>query len=210
MSEKVKVSLGEAVRQIMAGSKDPMTPQQIKEHIKDRFQHLYGTEAHRVNIEKGNFNDFEHALLNGIYGVVKGADFAIDRSHKPFKVSLLSGDIADEVLPRDLEKEFEAETGIVYVFNAGIFTEDGKRIIKIGHTTQSLDARIAQLYTTGTPSQFTVLHSWRTSNYVELEQALHRLLAPFRINRAREFFTDDALRFVEQIVVIHKSVQDGL
>lgn len=43
-------------------------------------------------------------------------------------------------------------------------------------------------------------------NYIELEQALHKLLDPFRLNASREFFTDDALPFVERVVEIHKAI----
>jgi len=45
--------------------------------------------------------------------------------------------------------------------------------------------------------------------YVELEQALHRLLTPFRINKSREFFTENAIPFIEKIVAIHQSIQQS-
>jgi T5orf172 domain len=48
---------------------------------------------------------------------------------------------------------------------------------------------------------------YKTKNYVELEQALHLLLAPFRLNKSREFFTEVALKFVDRIVQIHNEVQ---
>ncbi len=50
---------------------------------------------------------------------------------------------------------------------------------------------------------------YKTKNYVELEQALHRLLAPFRLNKAREFFTEDALKFIYRIVQIHNEVKSN-
>lgn len=162
------------------------------------------TEAHRAGIAKGHYQNFDHALLNPIYTMVtKSADFVIDRSTRPLLVSLVTDDGA-EAAP---EEDPEAELGLVYVLSTGMYTAHGRRIIKIGYTTQTLSARIAQLYTTGTAFQFEEIHSWRTRNYIELEQALHKLLAPFRINRAREFFTDDALRFVEAIVKLHVDVQ---
>lgn len=79
--------------------------------------------------------------------------------------------------------------------------------MKIGLTTQDLETRIAQLYTTGSPFQFEKLKAYKVKNYVELEQVLHRLLAPFRLNKSREFFIEDALTFVDRIVQIHNEVQ---
>jgi hypothetical protein len=196
--------LGEAVRAVLAEAKEPLSPSQIRDIVKDKYPHLYQTEAHRIGIEKGNYQNFDHALLNPIYSLVtQSSDFVIDRRQRPMLISLAGNEIADEVP----EEDYEAEFGIVYVLDTGLFTDKHQRIIKIGHTTQNLDARIAQLYTTGTPFQFKKLHSWRVKNYTELEQALHRLLVPFRINRGREFFTEDALPHVEAIVKIHNDVQ---
>jgi T5orf172 domain len=42
----------------------------------------------------------------------------------------------------------------VYILSTGVYTEDQKKILKIGVTTQDLKTRIAQLYTTGTPFRF--------------------------------------------------------
>ena len=200
----MSITLAEAVRAVITKSSRPLSPTQIKDLIKAEYPHLYQTEAQRVGIEKGNYQSFDHALLNPIYAMVtRGSDFVIDRSSRPMLVSLATEDVADEAP----EENYEAELGLVYVLSTGMYTSNGKRIIKIGHTTQSLSARISQLYTTGTPFQFEELHSWRTKNYTELEQALHRLFAPFRINRAREFFTDEALEFVEAIASIHFAIQ---
>jgi hypothetical protein len=45
---------------------------------------------------------------------------------------------------------------------------------------------------------------------VELEEALHSLLAPFRLNKSREYFSEDALKFVDRIVQTHNEIQgDG-
>ena len=70
----------------------------------------------------------------------------------------------------------------------------GEEIVKIGIATGSVDARINQLYTTGVPFRFRVIKEFG-KNYYELEQALHRLLEPYRINRSREFFTDKCLPY---------------
>lgn len=202
--EAMQLKLGEAVRTVLAEANVPLTPVQIRELVKGRYPHLYRTEAHRIGIEKGNYQSFDHALLNPIYSLVtKNSDFLVDRSRKPMLISLASDEVADE----SPEEDYEAEFGTIYVLATGLFTEKQQRIIKIGHTTQTLGARIVQLYTTGTPFQFKELHSWRVKNYTELEQALHRLLSPFRLNRAREFFTEEALPHVEAIVTIHNDIQ---
>jgi hypothetical protein len=197
-------TLAEAVRDVLTKSTQPLSPAQIRDQIKLAYPHLYMTEAHRTGIDRGNYQSFDHALLNPIYAMVtRGSDFVIDRSSRPMLVALATADAADEAP----EENYEAEVGLVYVLSTGMYTANRKRIVKIGHTTQPLSSRIAQLYTTGTPFQFEALHSWRTQNYIELEQALHRLFAPFRINRAREFFTDEVLQFVEQIAEIHSGIQ---
>ena len=56
-------------------------------------------------------------------------------------------------------------------------------------------------------SAFAVIHEFETKNYYELEQALHKLLDPYRINRSREFFTDGCLAYIEQIVAVHQGIQ---
>jgi T5orf172 domain len=198
------ITLPEAVRTILSKSSQPLSPTQIKDQIKATYPHLYVTEAHRIGIDRGNYQSFDHALLNPIYSLVsRNSDFLLDRSSKPMLVSLATNDVADEAA----EENYESEVGLVYVLSTGMYSEQGKRIVKIGHTTQPLASRIAQLYTTGTPFQFVELHSWRTNNYTELEQALHRLFAPFRINRAREFFTEEVLAFVGAVADIHSAIQ---
>ncbi len=198
-------SLADAVRAVLRESDAPMSPGQIKDQIKAKFSHLFQTEAHRVGIERGNYQSFDHALLNPIYALVtRNDDFVVDRSSKPMLVSLASENLEAEVIP---DENYEAEYGLVYVLSTGLCTETGKRIVKIGHTTQPLAARIAQLYTTGTPFQFKELHSWKAKEYTELEQAMHRLLSRFRISRSREFFTEEALQFVQPIAELHLSIQ---
>jgi hypothetical protein len=202
--ETTQLKLGEAVRAVLAEANEPLSSVQIRELVKSKYPHLYRTEPHRIGIEKGHYQSFDHALLNPIYRLVtNSSDFIVDRSQKPMLVSLASNEIADE----SPEEDYEAEFGTVYVLATGLFTEKQQRIIKIGYTTQTLEARIAQLFTTGTPFQFKKLHSWHVKNYTQLEQAIHLLLSPFRLNRAREFFTEEVLPHVEAIVKIHNEVQ---
>ncbi|PKO90653.1 MAG: hypothetical protein CVU16_09795 [Betaproteobacteria bacterium HGW-Betaproteobacteria-10] len=200
----MELKLNEAVQAVLETAKEPLSPSQIRDQIKLRYPYLYQTDAHRIGIEKGNYQNYDHALLNPIYSLVtRSQDFIVDRSQKPMLVSIAPTETPDEIA----DENFESELGIVYVLSTGLLTEKGQRIIKIGYTTQSLESRISQLYTTGTPFQFKEIHTWKVRNYTELEQALHRLLAPFRLNRAREFFTDNALPFVQTIVDVHIAIQ---
>ena len=197
-------TLPEAIHAVLAVATQPLSPVQIRERVKIDHPHLYQTEAHRAGIERGNYTSFDHALLNPIYSIVtKSADFIVDRSSKPMRISLAAA-VAEDAVPGE---DYESDVGLVYVLSTGMHTSKGLRIIKIGHTTQPLAVRIAQLYTTGTPFQFQELLSWKTRNYTELEQALHKLMAPYRINRAREFFTEEALQFVDAIATIHTGIQ---
>ena len=201
------LTLAQAVRAVLAAAGVPLSPGQIRDEIKQKYPYLYGTQVHLDAIARGNFQNEDHALLNPIYSIVtRGDDFVTDRTSKPMRISLVTEDTVDD----SPAENYEADLGVVYVLATGLFTQEGREILKIGHTTQPLETRISQLYTTGTPYQFKELKSWRVRNYTELEQALHRLLAPFRVNRAREFFTDNAMPFVDRVVGIHSEVQAGV
>ena len=47
-----------------------------------------------------------------------------------------------------------------------------------------------------------------TKNYYELEQSMHKLLDPYRINQSREFFTGNCLPYVEKILALHQDIQN--
>lgn len=79
--------------------------------------------------------------------------------------------------------------------------------IKIGITTGSVEQRINQLYTTSVPYRFRVIKQTDTKNYAELEQSLHKILDPFRINRSREYFTDKCLPYIDSLLTIHEEIQ---
>ena len=207
------MSFFELIRQILRAHPEGMTPQQLRDKIKTDHPEYYGTESHRRNVEKGHYKDLDHALLAQIYVASRSAgQIAVDRSQKPIKLTVGSGPVDDnsaideEIDTENLEK-LEAGVGTMYVLGTHLYTKDGEEIIKIGITTGSVDARINQLYTTGVPFRFRVIKEFETKNYYELEQALHRLLEPYRINRSREFFTDKCLPYVEQIVAIHQGIQ---
>jgi T5orf172 domain len=207
------VSFFELIRQILRTHPEGMTPQQLRDRIKADHPEYYGTESHRRNVEKGHYKDLDHALLAQIYVAARSAsNISVDESQKPIKLTAMPGPVDDgsvideELDTEDLEK-LEAGVGTMYVLGTNLYTKDGKEIIKIGITTGSVDARINQLYTTGVPFRFRVIKELETKNYYELEQALHKLLDPYRINRSREFFTDGCLDYIEQIVAIHQGIQ---
>ena len=198
------MTFADVVKQILVSHGAPMTPQDIKEKIIHEYPDYYGTESHKRNVERGHYQNVDHALLAQIYSVVKTNDsFFCDRTTRPLKVSIVD---QEEEIP-EIE-DYESDEGIVYVLKTNTFTKDGKEILKIGFTTQDIDKRISQLYTTGVPFEFQPIRIIKTKGFIELEQALHKLLSPYRINKSREFYTDDSMRHIEKIVEIHKVIQN--
>ena len=98
--------------------------------------------------------------------------------------------LPDEEIETESLEKLEAGIGRLYVLGTSLYTKDGEEIVKIGITTGTVENRISQLYTTGVPFRFRVMKDIETKNYYELEQSLHKLLDPYRINKSREFFTD--------------------
>jgi len=194
----------DVVKQILIPNGTPMTPQEIREKIRLEHPEFYGTESHKNNVERGHYQSIDHALLAQIYSTVKtNESFYCDRTTRPLKVSLVEE--TEEEIP-EIE-DYENDEGIVYVLRTGTCTKDGKEIIKIGFTTQDIDKRISQLYTTGVPFEFTPIKTIKTKCFIELEQALHRLLSPYRINKSREFYTDNSLKHIDKICEIHQAIQ---
>lgn len=92
--------------------------------------------------------------------------------------------------------------GIFYVLDTHTIDEDtGKKIIKLGQT-QDFDKRISSLYNTSTPYEPTVLRKIETPYYKKVEQAAFKVFHKSRLNPNREFFTDDILPMLDQIIEI--------
>ena len=204
----------DVLREILQTSRDGLTPQVIRERIKDEFPDHFGTEAHKRNVEKGHYKDLNHALLAQIYVSSRQAsDIYTDKSTKPLRLSLFASPTADtpdadeEIESEDLAK-LEQGVGTLYVFGTYLFTKDGDEIVKVGITTGDVQNRINQLFTTNVPYRFRVIEQFETRNYAELEQSMHKMLEPFRINRSREFFTDRCLPYVKQLASIHAEILD--
>jgi len=198
------------IRTILRERLEGATPQQIRDQIKTDYPDWFGTDVHQRNVDKGHYNNLDHALLAEIYIATRQA------STRPMTLTMEpslpisdSGDVETLNLidSEDLQR-LEQGVGTVYVLGTSLFTKSGAEIIKIGITTGDVAARIQQLYTTGVPTKFRVIQTFEVQNYAELEQALHKILDPFRINRAREFFTEHCLPYIERIVGIHVEIQD--
>jgi hypothetical protein len=189
-----------------------MTPQQIRATVKANYPDFYGTESHRRNVEKGHYKDLDHALLAQIYVASRtGGQIFVDKTQKPIRLTLAPGvsddiSVPDEEIDTENLERLEAGVGTLYVLGTNLYTKSGEEIVKIGITTGTVDSRINQLYTTGVPFRFRVIKEFETKNYYELEQSIHKLLDPYRINRSREFFTEKCLPYVEQIISIHKDI----
>jgi hypothetical protein len=190
-----------------------MTPQQIRDAIKANHPDFYGTESHRRNVDKGHYKDLDHALLAQIYIASRtGGQILVDKTQKPIRLTLApeaTDDISvpDEEIDTENLERLEAGVGTLYILGTNLFTKSGEEIVKIGITTGTVESRINQLYTTGVPFRFRVIKEFDTKNYYELEQSIHKLLDPYRINRSREFFTEKCLPYVAQIISIHNDIQ---
>jgi hypothetical protein len=210
------MSFTELIKGILREHPQGLTPQQIREIIKREHPTYYGTEAHQRNVEKGHYKDLEHALLAQIYVTARrGGQFYVDESFKPFVMSLVLDaaqeiNLPDEGIEAESLEKLEAGIGRLYVLGTSLYTKDSEEIVKIGITTGTVENRIGQLYTTGVPFRFRVLKDIETKNYYELEQSLHKILDPYRINKSREFFTSRCLPFVDKVVAIHNEIHSGV
>jgi hypothetical protein len=204
-SRRFSLKFKDVVIKIISLNPDGISPPDIQREIERKYPEFFGTKKHSINVEKGHYTDLHHALKAQVYGLVRQSDdFICDKSVKPFLVSLSTEELDD--INDDFE-DFESATGKVYVLKTGTFTQAGKEILKIGHTTQSIEKRISQLYTTGVPFQFSVYKVYETKEHIELESALHKLLSKYRLNKSREFFTEDVIPYVEKIIEIHNVIQ---
>ena len=92
-------------------------------------------------------------------------------------------------------------TGIVYVLTNPAMPG----IVKIGRTSRgSIDARLAELYSTGVPVPFECAFAGHVADHDRVERAFHLAFGPYRINPKREFFQiepEQAVALLELMVV---------
>lgn len=77
-------------------------------------------------------------------------------------------------------------------------------LVKIGYTLQQdANSRIGQLYTTGVPVPFKLEFACKVANAEEVERALHKAFAPYRINPKREFFRIEPEQAIAILKLLH-------
>lgn len=209
---RVEMSYTDIVRAILRANPNGMTAQAIRDIVRLEYPDYYGTESHIRNVRSGNYKDIDHAVLARTYIACRSAnDIVVDKTQKPFKMTVTSSaELVDMSLEESIDDEslekLEADIGTLYILGTNLFTREGREIIKIGITTGPVEKRIQQLYTTGVPFRFRIISQFETTNYSKLEQALHSLFDPYRINKAREFFTDRCLQHIDKLIEIHLEI----
>lgn len=221
------MTLPEAIKQVLQQHRLGLTPAKMVEILKRDIPHLYDTPRHRESLAKKTVTSLDHALKADIYFIYpKIAGVEADKTVKPMRLywadTVGSSLSVVEVSPADSDQaevpqmnaatiaKLEAGIGTLYVLGTNTFTREGAEILKIGITAGSVEQRIRQLFTTSAALPFRIVMQFETSNYAELEKALHHLLDPFRINRSREFFSDGCLPFVYSVLDIHKEIQSAV
>ena len=85
--------------------------------------------------------------------------------------------------------------GFVYVLT----NECMPGLVKIGRTSRCVEGRATELYQTGVPLPFKVVHSVLSPDCVDLECMVHERMPDVRVSESREFFRideDTALRVI--------------
>ena len=220
------MSLTEAIRHVLQQHPGGLSPAQMVEVMKRDIPHLYNTPRHRESLAKKTVTSLDHALKADIYFIYPKVDgVEADKTVRPMRLYWAGEGVSPTTLPAasthaesteepevppmsaETIAKLEAGVGTLYVLGTQTYTREGAEIIKIGITTGPVEQRIRQLYTTSAVHPSRVILQVETSNYAELEKALHHLLDPFRINRAREFFSDQCLPFVDGVLRIHGEIQ---
>lgn len=200
------ISLREMCTDVLASSKREHTMREVAEMVAEKYPERL---QYKIQMKNGNEEaGFKQLLQEVKQNLITNTEvFYINKNMKPYTVGLIEKiEIEDEVFTDD-EEDYESDTGIVYILGTNTFTKDGKELIKIGFTTQEIDKRLNQLYTTGVPFEFRIIQEYKVRNYVHLEKALHSLLDNFRPNKAREFFTNDCIDYIDQIANLNTTIQ---
>ena len=74
-----------------------------------------------------------------------------------------------------------------------------KNFFKIGYTSRTVEERLAELETTGTPLPFEAIMQVLVSNPKKLEGSIHELLAEYRVNESREFFEIEPTLLIDKV-----------
>lgn len=94
-------------------------------------------------------------------------------------------------------QEYRTEKeGFVYLLSNDFYQQN---LYKIGYTTQNVEDRVKELYTTGVPVEFNIEFRLPVNNLRKIEEAIHRKLRNFRVNQKREFFVGDKEMLIKTI-----------
>lgn len=89
------------------------------------------------------------------------------------------------------------ERNVLYILECSAMRDE---IYKVGWTSKTAEDRAKELSsTTGIPVPFRVVKYWRHFSPSEIENRVHAMLAPYRINNSREFFKI-SLSILESII----------
>jgi len=75
-------------------------------------------------------------------------------------------------------------------------------LIKVGRTQNTVERRMAELYSTGVPLPFRCVHSVLVNDMVSVEGLMHTALWAYRENMSREFYripVEEAIATLDQI-----------
>lgn len=82
------MSLAAALKNILRNASRPLSPQELRDAVKNQIPECYGTESHQRNVRNGNYQDFDHALLAQIYTLSRTASWIVrDTSVSPMLLS---------------------------------------------------------------------------------------------------------------------------
>jgi hypothetical protein len=92
-----KMTFVSIIKKILAWRNVPMTPQEIRSVIKEKYIQFYATPSHIRNVKKGHYKDLDNALLAQIYSTVRTNKkaFFCDNSQKPMRISLRTDKIIE-------------------------------------------------------------------------------------------------------------------
>lgn len=92
----MRATMSDAIAEICRAVGRPITPQQIREQIKASYPQFYQTKSQLRNVEKGHYQNPDHALLAQIY-IVTGQSprFICDKTVKPMLISLVNKESSD-------------------------------------------------------------------------------------------------------------------
>lgn len=88
------MTLKGTLENILRSSTEPLTPQEIRSIIKEKFTDFYGTPSHQLNVQKGHYTSLDHALLAQIYSLVRQSNtFFCETDSKPMRISINQNEV---------------------------------------------------------------------------------------------------------------------